>query len=109
MSALRKFLQQHEPEDLLSVKTVLKLLDREGEGDGPENVSTVQAARILGYSPRRWRVWCEAGRIAGAWQDSERGYWRLPLAACRAHLLRLNNRQPGARRGPWKQAERKSA
>lgn len=63
----------------------------------PEVLSTVQAARLLGYTPKRWRRWAEQGRVDGAWQDGD-GRWRLPREACRAHLGRLS-RQPGGVNG----------
>lgn len=109
-SALRKFLSEHADSDLLSVATIKRHLEIMGE-DGPENVSTVQAAKILGYSAKRWRVWCEAGKVDGAWQDTDSGYWRLPITACRAHILRLRNKpsKPGARRGPWLNKQSRSA
>jgi len=50
---------------------------------GPEVMSTTQAARIYGWTSKRWRGWAEAGRVEGAWQD-ERGRWRLPRTSCRA-------------------------
>lgn len=86
---------------------------------GPERVSTTWCARELGYSSRKWRTWCEEGRIAGADKD-EGGTWRLPNRAAREHLAsvlsgssgegpaaaaRRSRRTPPAerkRRGPWK-------
>lgn len=73
----------------------------------PEYVSTVQASRILGRSASYWRELADAGAIAGAFQEEERGPWTLPLEACREHLGRLaRTKTPrgSIRRDPWKAA-----
>lgn len=55
--------------------------------DAPEILSTAQAARMLGYTTRRWREWAVAGQIEGAWQDDD-GRWRLPRRACERWIAR---------------------
>lgn len=103
-----KQIERECPTATFNIRDVVRLVETARvDDDGPENVSTVEASRILGYSPKRWRVWCEAGKVDGAWQDSEQGRWRLPLASCRAHLLRLANKSSGvrsSRRGPWQKS-----
>jgi D-alanyl-D-alanine carboxypeptidase len=72
----------------------VRALERRGAG-GADVVDTLTAASTLGYTADRWRRWCAAGRIAGAWQDAKGGSWRMPRASCTAHLAQL--RQQGAR------------
>lgn len=49
---------------------------------GPEIMSTIQAARRYGWTPKRWRQWAEAGDVFRAWRD-DHGNWRLPKESCR--------------------------
>lgn len=70
----------------------------------PEEVTTGQAHRVLGRSVKFWRMACEAGAIDGAYRDSEDSPWRLPLASCRKHLLRLANKRTQGLRGPTKKS-----
>jgi hypothetical protein len=92
---------------MVPASSVRKIVEELMAERGPEFMTTVDAARVLGYSPKRWRVWCEGGLVEGAWQDSDNGRWRLPLASARAHLLRLqqSKRAPrkSGRRGPNRQ------
>jgi len=76
-------------------------LEKALEGSGePENVTTGQASKILGGSRKFWER--QAPEIDGAFKPND-GSWLLPLAACRAHLLRLKNqRKRGGLRGPRK-------
>jgi hypothetical protein len=55
---------------------------------GPEFLSTVQAAQIIGGSARKWREWAEEGLMDGAKKD-EGGNWRLPNSAAREHFARV--------------------
>ncbi|HKB54420.1 MAG TPA: hypothetical protein VKD22_10490 [Ramlibacter sp.] len=95
------------PDDaLMPVRWIREQMKREAKRDGPEWVSTTQAAQLLGFAPKRWRIWAEDGRIPDAWKD-EADHWRLPLAECRRHLLRLKAQRTGNRtgeRGPYKKA-----
>lgn len=89
----------------LTVAELRRLLSEARTADGPEFVSTEQAAALLGKSPEWWQDAARAGRIPGAWQDGDRAPWNLPLAACREHIAALQRRRDirrGARRGPWK-------
>lgn len=48
---------------------------------GPPEMSTVQAARLIGRSPKFWRTAADAGEIDGAYKDDREngtGRWRLP-------------------------------
>lgn len=66
--------------------------------EGGPSVLTCEAASLhLGKTPEFWRRLAADGKIAGAWQDAERGPWSLPRAACDAHLRALAAR--GRRRG----------
>lgn len=78
------------------------------QNGGPKELSTAQAAQLLGRTSKWWRAQCEAGHIEGAYLD-ELKRWRLPNAAARAYHARLTHRQqastPGTRsvrRGPRK-------
>src|SRR5687767_4197474 len=86
----------------MPASVLLRLLD-EPPDRGPDIVSTVQAAKLLGYSPKWWRVRCADGLIEGARVDG--GRWRFPLAAGRAYLAarsRPKDRLRGVLRGPRK-------
>lgn len=61
-----------------------------GEG-GPEIMSTAQAAKIFGWTAKRWREWAEAGRVDGAWREED-GRWRLPRQGCRNRVDELQKR-----------------
>jgi hypothetical protein len=60
-------------------------------GGGPEIMSTAQAAKVYGWSSKRWRNWAADGRVAGAWQDDD-GRWRLPRDGCRQLVDELRAR-----------------
>jgi hypothetical protein len=54
---------------------------------GPEIMSPSQAAKVFGFSARRWRRWAEQGRVAGAaYEEAATGRrtWMLPREACRS-------------------------
>lgn len=88
---------------LIPATAVLAVLDEAlTEETGPEFISTVQAARRLGWSPKWWAARCIAGELDGAWQDE--GYWRFPLKSAHALILRRRSRK-GGRRGPRKQPQ----
>lgn len=91
-------MKEIDDNSLWTGREVKRLLAKDAEA-GPEIVSTVQAARILGYSPKWWARKCGAGEVDGAYQDE--GYWRLPLSSGRALILK---RQHSCRRGPSKKA-----
>jgi hypothetical protein len=60
------------------------------ESDEPEYVTTGEASKRLGGSRKFWER--AAPSIEGAQQPAgEGGRYLLPLAGCRAHLLRRNN------------------
>jgi hypothetical protein len=61
----------------------------EAKSGGPSVVTAEQAALHVGRTPEFWRRCAKAGKIAGAWQDSEHGPWRLPRSACEAYLRSL--------------------
>jgi hypothetical protein len=94
---------------MVSASAVLAVLDEAlTEERGPEFVSTVQAARKLGWSPKWWAARAVAGELDGAWQDE--GYWRFPLASAHALILqRRQQRQKSVRRGPRPKAPRTPA
>lgn len=100
MSALKKVLEAMPSGSLVPRDWVLKNLDRV-ESDCPEVLSTVQAARVIGYSPKWWRVRCERGEIE-AWQDSEGGPWRFTAEAARKHLAAKQVKKATGRRGPYR-------
>jgi hypothetical protein len=87
---------------LIPAAVVIEILRTEGE---PDIVSTVQAARLLGYSPKWWRVRCARGLIDGAYLDGER--WRLPITAGRAYILKRRGHKDKAKvlRGPNRKAQ----
>lgn len=75
--------------------------------DEPEFVSTGQAAKRLGGGRKFWER--AAREIEGAIQPAgPGGRYLLPLAGCRAHLLRINNqrRKKGGLRGPRSKGRR---
>ena len=55
-------------------------------------IDTDVAALQLGYTADRWRRWCKAGKIAGAWQDAVGGSWHMPRESCTRHLASLQQR-----------------
>lgn len=71
----------------VSVRDLRSALEQ--RAGGPEILDCRQAATLLGYRPERWRRWAEEGRIPGAYQDADRGPWRLPREACEAHIRTL--------------------
>jgi hypothetical protein len=80
--------------------TAGKIRQAYGGSAGPERVSTAWCARELGYSSRKWRQWCEGGKVPGAVKDGG-GRWRLPVAAAREHFertLRDAQRKPAGPR-----------
>ncbi|MGH2603713.1 MAG: hypothetical protein ACRDJ9_30560, partial [Dehalococcoidia bacterium] len=82
---------------------VLERLDDPPAGAVPEMLSTVQAARWLGHSPKWWRAAADGGYIEGAWQDEDGGPWNLPARSCREYLRRLQQtgiERRGRLRGP---------
>lgn len=70
----------------------------ESKAGGPQIVTAKQAAEHVGRTPEFWRRAAEAGKIAGAWQDSEGGPWRLPRDACEAHIRSLQHRRSARHR-----------
>lgn len=77
--------------------------------DGPEWVSTTEAAAIVGKSRRYWADHAEA--VGGFREDG--GEWVLPLARCRDHLARKaeafrtgdGSEQEPFQRGPYRQGQ----
>ena len=73
-------------------------------------LTTGEASRMFGYSSSQWAKW--APEISEAYQDAEGGPWRLPYAACEAHVAKRETdakRKGRNRRGrPWKKAKRAS-
>src|SRR5688500_18805889 len=65
---------------------------------GPSVVTAEQASVHVGRSPEFWRRAAKDGKIAGAWQDSAHGPWRLPRQACEQYLRALQQRRVSARR-----------
>ena len=89
----------------LDADELAKALDDLAE---PEAVSTSQASKLLGHSRKFWER--QASKIDGAYKTNGDGNWCLPLAACRAHLLRLKNQQRrGGLRGPRRAGPGKAA
>jgi hypothetical protein len=88
---------------LFTREGLLHAIDEQPDRSVPEEISTVQAARFLGRSPKWWRVACVAGDIDGAYTDAV-GRWRFPTAAARAYRARLANQTTARRdrifRGP---------
>lgn len=81
----------HLPDDAkltltVAVGDVRRAIDK--SAPGPERVSTTWCVRELGFSARKWREWCEAGRVSGAKKDGA-GRWRLPNRAAREHFARV--------------------
>jgi hypothetical protein len=93
---IRERLEGMPPGSSVSVEWVLQQLDSAGD---PEEVTTRGASDRLGRSVKFWRMAAESGAVRGAYRDSEDSPWRLPLAECRAHLLRLAHKRKGIR-GP---------
>lgn len=88
------------PPGVSIVCTPEALADALDATDEPEYVYTGQASDRLGGSRKFWER--AAREIEGALQPAgEGGRYLLPLAGCRAHLLRINNRRKrGGLRGP---------
>jgi hypothetical protein len=97
MSDLRQIIEQSPVGTMFSREGLLRAIDEAPAPDGPENVSTVQASRTLGRSPKWWRMRCGEGVVEGAYQDD--GRWYFPLRSGRAYLLRRANQQTPTRRG----------
>jgi hypothetical protein len=98
MPDFRQIVEQSPPGTLFTREGLLAVIDKAPAPDGPENVSTVQASRLLGRSPKWWRIRCTEGVIEGAYQDE--GRWHFPLRAARAYLARRSNAStPTKRRG----------
>ena len=70
----------------------------EAKAGGPAVVTAEQAAMHIGRTPEFWRRAAKDGKIAGAWQDSAHGPWRLPRAACEALLRTMQHRRTRAAR-----------
>ena len=99
------------PDDAVLTVSVRKadlLAALEARAGGPRVFSTSQAAEFLGYTVQRWRRWAAAGVIEGAWQD-EGGRWRLPRAACEAHLERLQREGSSPEKRAQRRARRRAA
>lgn len=93
LADLLAWMDDDEPVQLTFTVRALKRALEMAAG-GPRVMSTSQAARIFGWTPKRWRSWAEASLIEGAWKDEQRR-WRLPNASCR---LRASQVAPAARR-----------
>jgi hypothetical protein len=72
-------------------RDLVRALERR-DGGGPDIVDTEQASTTFGYTADRWRRWCKAGSIPGAWQDAAGGSWRMPRTSCEAFLHELRSR-----------------
>ena len=100
-----------DPNTILSVQVragdLLAAVQR--QTGGPEELSTSQAAQLIGRTSAWWRDQASAGRIEGAYMD-EVGKWRLPNAAARAYhgfvaqpkAKQSKTRTRSVRRGPLK-------
>lgn len=87
---------RHLPDDqYLSVGYVRQLLA--DARPAPEVVTIRQAVGLWSYSRETWRQAAAEGKIPGAWQDTEGGTWRLPVAACRRYVRARQS--DGRRRG----------
>lgn len=64
----------------------------EKQAGGPDVMTAELAALHVGRTAEFWRRAAAAGEIAGAWQDAKGGPWRLPRAACEAHIRALQHR-----------------
>jgi hypothetical protein len=87
-------------------RDLMRALERRG-GGGPDIIDTERATSDFGYTADRWRRWCAAGNIPGAWQDAPGGSWRMPRASCEAFIaeLRAHGTKP-ARSAPVLNRER---
>lgn len=65
----------------------------EAKAGGPRVLTAEQAAQHVGRTADYWRRAAKRGELAGAWQDSEHGPWRLPREACEAHLRNAQHRR----------------
>lgn len=72
----------------------------EAKAGGPQVLTAEQAEEHVGRTSEYWRRQAKAGRIAGAWQDSEGGPWRLPRAACEALLRSAQAKRVRSRATP---------
>lgn len=95
-----------DPGSHVPLSLVLMAVGEAEEGDGPEWVTTEQAATIVGRTSEWWQDEARAGHLPGAHQDGKGSPWLLPLAECRRHLLRLkaSRATKRSRRVPWKKA-----
>src|SRR5687768_3860208 len=100
MTARERLQMYAEDGAMIPGKLALQLAESIDRDAGPMILSTVQAARQLGFSPRWWAEKCAADEIPGAWQ--EEGYWRMPRESAHALILRKSNHRKGVRRGPSK-------
>lgn len=92
--------------DIFTGREVNQMLDTVRRQQMPENLSTVQASKYLGYSPRQWRIWADNGEIVGAWKDSGTGPWRLPAESCREQIRAKQERtRKSSFRGPYKKRQ----
>jgi hypothetical protein len=87
---------------------------REMATGGPLVMTTAVAARVFGWTGRRWRVWAATGRVEGAWPERTnkgRVRWRLPREACRALVdeLAREGRRAAAREALERSASAPSA
>jgi hypothetical protein len=80
---------------------------REMATGGPLVMTTAVAAKVFGWTGRRWRAWAATGRVEGAWPEPTnkgRVRWRLPREACRALVDELA--REGRRAAAREMAER---
>lgn len=103
--SLRQVLAELPADTRVRAGWVLDRLDDAPAFRPPDVLSTTQAARWLGKSPKWWRSAADTGRLEGAWQDAEGGPWNLPVASCRAYLAVLQQHgiqhtRRGGLRGP---------
>ena len=85
-----------DAEITLSVRVADMRAALEAKAGGPSIVTAEQASLHVGRTPEFWRRCAKSGKIAGAWQDSAHGPWRLPRAACEAYLRSLQRKRTHA-------------
>jgi hypothetical protein len=68
-------------------------LEAKAGGSGPEFQTSTEIAKRLGYSSYYWSKLAKSGRIPGATRDGA-NHWRLPVAACAAHIRGHRRRSP---------------
>jgi hypothetical protein len=68
----------------------------EAKAGGPVVLTAEQASAHIGRTPEFWRREAKRGKIAGAWQDSAHGPWRLPREACEALIRTMQHRRASA-------------